>query len=149
MLPSLATLLTGGGGGGSGSGGGRQPVDLLLVDFSANDEFERQDWLEGRSSFGQASERDKSRAVAAATEALLRYVATALPTTAVVPSANAAHPHVYVDPARPKNLLYHPTYYRFLNKPTAQPYIPNLAGACRLVLFERHRSCSRGGDPSC
>ena len=84
VLPSLATLLTGGGGGGGAS---LLAPDLLLVDFSANDEFERQDWSEGRSSFGQASERDKSRAVAAATEALLRYVATALPTTAVVPSA--------------------------------------------------------------
>ncbi|KAL1507364.1 hypothetical protein AB1Y20_008210 [Prymnesium parvum] len=63
-------------------------ADLLLVDFSANDEFEEQDW--GLPSSAEVSRFLKQDKVFAATEVLLRRLAHVAPATAVLMVEGAA-----------------------------------------------------------
>merc|ERR1712167_3483 len=73
-LPQLPLLV-------DGAGTEMEP-DLILIDYSTNDRFERQDWTDNRRNW-KFSVADNFGPVFAATEALLRFLLRAHPRTAV------------------------------------------------------------------
>jgi len=106
-LPQLPLLLAGGDGPAGRATGRQAGPDLVLVDFSVNDRFEEQDWVEAAvSRAGSSSDSstgggggdgaagfDAGAKVFAATEALLRHVLAAHPNTAIVRARDHTDPH--------------------------------------------------------
>ena len=85
VLPQLELLLTGG-----TSLSRKASPDIILVDFSVNDRFEEQDWVDpkGSKAPGRGDDKtavaEKEAKVFAASEALLRYVLERHPLSCVV-----------------------------------------------------------------
>ena len=63
---------------------GRKASDLLLVDFAVNDAYEEQDWVVGGAANRVSLDAAQEEKVFAATEAMLRHLLKAHPSTAIL-----------------------------------------------------------------